>query len=197
VPEPPVLQVAEGPQVPQIIVGLGNPGPTYRAMRHNVGQAVVDRLAQRLGGQFRRRGPAALADARWAGEALYLAKPQSFMNVVGPPVARLLQDLGLEARGLIVVYDDLDLPFGRVRVRHQGRSGGHNGVRSLIEALGTDAFRRVKVGIGRPETRNEVVDWVLSEFTEEEREALPAIIERAADAVLELAAHGQGGVNVV
>jgi PTH1 family peptidyl-tRNA hydrolase len=185
------------PEGPQIVVGLGNPGPGYRDTRHNVGQAVVDRLADRLGVRFRRRGPAAVAEARWAGSALYLAKPQSFMNVVGPAVARLLRDLDLDPAALIVVHDDLDLPFGRLRQRQQGRHGGHNGVRSLIEALGTDAFRRVKVGIGRPATKDEVVDWVLTGFTPEEQAALPPLLERAADLVLELAAHGQGGGTVL
>ncbi len=168
---------------PQAVVGLGNPGPAYQDTRHNVGQAVVDRLAHRLRG----RRPAALTEVEWAGNRLYLAKPVAFMNAVGPPVARLLRDLRLEPADLIVVYDDLDLPFGRVRIRQKGRHGGHNGVRSLIESLGTEAFRRVKVGIGRPATRDEVVDWVLTEFTREEREELPALLERAADAVLELA----------
>jgi len=183
--------------VPQLVVGLGNPGPSYRETRHNLGQAVVDRLAERLGGRFRLRGPVALAEADWAGGRLYLAKPTTFMNVVGPVVGRLLSDLGLDPAALIVVYDDLDLPFGRVRVRHRGRHAGHHGVRSLIEALGTEAVRRVKIGIGRPATRDEVVDWVLGDFTPAEREALPAVLERATEAVLELAAHGQRGGNVL
>ncbi len=178
-------------------MGLGNPGPAYRETRHNVGQAVLNRLAHRLGCRFRLRGPAALAEARWAGEPLYLAKPTSFMNVVGPGVARLLGELRLHAGALIVVYDDIDLPFGQVRIRHKGRHGGHNGVRSLIETLGTEAFRRVKVGVGRPGARDEVVDWVLTPFTAEERDALPGVLERAADAVLELASHGQGGGTVL
>lgn len=171
-------------------MGLGNPGPAYRETRHNVGQAVLDCLAHRLGCRFRRRGPAAVGAAQWAGEALYLAKPVAFMNAVGAAVARILRELQLDPAALIVVYDDLDLSFGRVRVRHKGRHGGHNGVRSLIETLGTDGFRRVKVGIGRPATKDEVVDWVLAGFTEEEREALPGILERAADLALELAAQG-------
>jgi peptidyl-tRNA hydrolase, PTH1 family len=174
--------------VPQVVVGLGNPGPAYRDTRHNLGQAVADRLAERLHGRFRLRGPAHVAEVTWAGERLYLAKPVSFMNVVGPSVARLLRLLELEPSSLIVVYDDIDLPFGRVRVRHQGRHGGHNGVRSLIESLGTEAFRRVKVGVGRPTSKDDVVDWVLTGFLPDEREALPDVVERAADAVLELAA---------
>ena len=170
-----------------MVVGLGNPGPTYRGTRHNVGHAVVECLAERLGGHFRGRGPVALAETEWAGQRLYLAKPAAFMNVVGSGVARLLRELTLAPSDLIVVHDDLDLPFGRVRTRQKGRHGGHNGVRSVIEHLGTEEFRRAKVGIGRPPTRDEVVDWVLTEFTPEEREALPSLVERAADAVLALA----------
>jgi len=177
--------------VSQVVVGLGNPGPAYRDTRHNIGQAVVDRLAERLHGRFRLRGPAQVAEIGGAGEPFYLAKPLAFMNVVGPSAARLLDLLGLDPSALIVVYDDIDLPFGRVRVRHQGRHGGHNGVRSLIESLGTEGIRRVKVGVGRPATRDEVVDWVLTGFLPDELEALPQVIERAADAVLEVAAAGK------
>lgn len=173
---------------PQLVVGLGNPGATYRHTRHNVGHAVVDALATRLGCRYHVRGQAALAEVRFGGSSLYLAKPVAFMNVIGPSVARLLRELDLDATQLIVVYDDLDLVFGRVRTRHKGRHAGHNGVRSLIEALGTDQFRRVKVGIGRPATKAHVVDWVLSPFTPEERDALPEIIERTGDVVVELVA---------
>ncbi len=175
--------------MPQLVVGLGNPGPHYQETRHNVGQAVVDRLARRLRGRFRLRGSAGLAEVRWQGEPLYLAKPLAFMNAMGPGVARLLRDLGLDASALVLVHDDIDLPFGRVRIRMKGGHGGHNGVRSVIETLGTEDVRRVKVGIGRPARKDEVVDWVLAPFTDEEREALEAVLDRAADAVLELCAR--------
>ena len=173
--------------MPELVVGLGNPGPPYHATRHNVGQAVVDHLARRLDCHFRLRGQAALAEGAWGGRRLHLAKPVAFMNVIGGRVARLLRDLGRDPSQLIVVHDDLDLPFGRVRARQRGGHGGHNGVRSLIEALGTEEFKRVKVGIGRPLTRDEVVDWVLTAFSPEEQLVIPAILEQAADAVLALA----------
>lgn len=172
--------------MPQIIVGLGNPGPEYRETRHNVGQRVVDCLGERLGSRFRLRGPAVLAEGAWGGETLYLAKPVAFMNVVGPSVARLLRQFDLPPAALIVVHDDLDLPFGRVRIRQKGRHGGHNGVRSLIAALGTEEFRRVKVGIGRPATQDAVVDWVLTGFPRDQRAALPGVVEAAAEAALAL-----------
>jgi PTH1 family peptidyl-tRNA hydrolase len=180
-----------------VVVGLGNPGTPYRDTRHNVGQMVVDGLAAELGCRFRSRGPAVVAEATWAGRPLALAKPCVFMNVVGPPVARLLRDLGLDPGAMIVVHDDIDLPFGRVRVRLRGRHGGHHGVQSLIEALGTQEFRRVKVGIGRPETRAAVVEWVVTGFSREEEDALPAVLGEAGRRVLELVARGQAPGAVV
>jgi peptidyl-tRNA hydrolase, PTH1 family len=174
---------------PQIVVGLGNPGPEYAGSRHNVGHAVVERLGADLGARFRRRGPAQVAEALLHDPPLYLAKLLAVMNVSGPSAARLLQHLDLTPPALILVYDDLDLPFGRVRVRAAGRHGGHNGVRSVIETLGTDRIRRVKVGIGRPEGRDPetVADWVLTPFSPEEAAALPPVLERAAQAALALA----------
>lgn len=183
----------DGSLGPQLVVGLGNPGPRYAATRHNLGQAVLDRVAARLGCRFRLGAGAAVAEGTWAGTTLYLAKPVAFMNAMGPGVRRLLWDLELEVPSLVTIYDDLDLPFGRVRVRQRGGHGGHNGVRSLIETLGTEEFRRVKVGIGRPDSRDAVVDWVLAPFTADEAEALPAILERAADAVLALAVTAPEG----
>jgi len=136
--------------VAQAVVGLGNPGPEYRNTRHNVGQRVVDALAHRIHARFERDGGHAVATGRWQGETLYLIKPGSFMNVTGPPVARLARKLHLGPADLVIVFDDIDLPLGKVRVRPQGSAGGHNGVRSLIAAFGTDALRRVKIGVGRP-----------------------------------------------
>lgn len=174
----------------QAIIGLGNPGPEYRNTRHNVGQRVLDALARSLHTRFAREGSHALARARWQGEALYLLKPGSFVNVSGPTVARLCRKLHLGPADLIIVFDDLDLPLGKVRVRMKGSAGGHNGVRSLIEALGTDALRRVKIGIGRPgrpgEDRERVPDHVLSPFYPEELEAVQAACHEAADQALKL-----------
>jgi PTH1 family peptidyl-tRNA hydrolase len=181
---------AEGGPLPRVIVGLGNPGREYAETRHNVGHRVVDALARRLDARFRLRGPAHVAEAVWDGTPLRLAKLVSFMNVSGPPLARLLRLLGAGPEQLVVVYDDLDLPFGTVRTRLRGRHGGHHGMESILATLGTHEVRRVKIGVGRPGSRGEVVDWVLTPFSAEEREALPGVIERAADAVLALA----GGV---
>jgi PTH1 family peptidyl-tRNA hydrolase len=176
--------------VAQAVVVLGNPGPEYRNTRPNVGQRVVDALARRVHARFEREGAHSVARGRWQGEMLYLIKPGSYMNVTGPPVARLARRLHLEPADLVIVFDDIDLPLGKVRVRLKGSAGGHNGVRSLIEALATDALRRVKIGVGRPgrpgEDRDRVSDHVLSPFYPEEHEAIAAACEEAADQVMKL-----------
>ena len=172
---------------PRVIVGLGNPGSEYRETRHNLGHRVVETLAERLEARFRLRGPAHVAEAVWQDVPLHLAKLVSFMNVSGPPVARLLRLLEATPDQLVVVYDDLDLPFGTVRIRQRGRHGGHHGMQSILTTLGIQEVRRVKIGVGRPATRDQVVDWVLTSFSDEERDALPGVIERAADAALALA----------
>lgn len=171
----------------RVIVGLGNPGAEYRETRHNLGHRVVEELADRLDARFRLRGPAHVAEAVWNGAPLHLAKLVSFMNLSGPPAARLLRLLDVTPEQIVVVYDDLDLPFGTVRTRQRGRHGGHHGMESILTTLGTQEVRRVKIGVGRPATRDEVVDWVLTRFSDEEQAALPGVIERAADAALALA----------
>lgn len=174
----------------QAVVGLGNPGPEYRNTRHNVGQRVVDALARRIHTRFEREGSHAVAHGRWQGETLYLIKPGSFMNVTGPPVARLARKFHLGPADLVIVFDDIDLPLGKVRVRLKGSAGGHNGVRSLIEAFGTDALRRVKIGVGRPgrpgEDRDRVSDHVLSPFYPEEHDTIAGACDEAADQALKL-----------
>lgn len=174
----------------QAVIGLGNPGPEYRNTRHNVGQRVVDALARRIHARFERKAGHAVAHGRWQGEPLYLIKPNSFMNVTGPPVARLARKLQLGPADLVIVFDDIDLPLGKVRVRLKGSAGGHNGVRSLIEAFGTDVLRRVKIGIGRPgrpgEDRDQVSDHVLSPFFPEEHDAIAAACDEAAEQALKL-----------
>jgi PTH1 family peptidyl-tRNA hydrolase len=176
--------------VPQAVVGLGNPGPDYRETRHNVGQRVVDALARRLHCRFSREGAHQVARGRWRDETIHLLKPGSYMNESGPPVARLLRKLHLGPSDLIVVFDDLDLPLGTVRIRMKGSAGGHNGVRSLIAALGTDELRRIKVGIGRPgepgRDRGEVSDHVLSPFRPDELPVIEAACDQAVAQALRL-----------
>ncbi len=170
------------------MVGLGNPGPKYRGTRHNVGQRVVDRLAERLDASWRESGDFHLAQARASDQSVALVKPESFMNVSGPVVARALRKLHAKPPDLILVYDDIDLPLGVVRTRMKGSAGGHNGVRSIIDALGTSDLRRVKVGVGRPERKDDVVDHVLTRFEGDEIDAIERAIDQAADDVLALVA---------
>jgi PTH1 family peptidyl-tRNA hydrolase len=176
--------------VAQAVVGLGNPGPAYRDTRHNAGHRVVEALAGPLHARWARERSQDVARGRWQGETVYLVKPRSFMNVSGPVVARWCRTAGLGPEDLIVVFDDLDLPLGRVRARMKGSAGGHNGVRSLIEALGTEGFRRVKVGIGRPgepgRDRAEVTDHVLSPFRPEEVPVMETACAEAVAQVLKL-----------
>ena len=171
-----------------VVVGLGNPGPEYRGTRHNVGQRVVDQLAQQLKKAWHPAGRALVARATWRGDALYLVKPQSFMNVSGPAVRRVCDELDASPEDLILVYDDIDMELGKVRTRLKGSAGGHNGVKSIIETLGTDAIRRVKIGIGRPEHKAHVPDHVLTTFEPDEEEIVAAAVTTAAERVLGLLA---------
>jgi len=165
------------------VVGLGNPGAAYARTRHNVGFWVVDELAARHGLRFARSGyKADVAEGRIADADVVLLKPQTFMNASGEAVGRARRDLGLEPAEIVVVYDDLDLPVGRIRVRAAAGAGGHHGVESVIEELGSKEFPRVRIGIGKPQS-GETVDYVLGPPTAEEQGALHASIERAADAV--------------
>jgi PTH1 family peptidyl-tRNA hydrolase len=174
--------------VAHVVVGLGNPGPEYRDTRHNVGQRVLERLAagDLRAGRWERDDATLLAEGRWRGETVRLVKPLAFMNVSGPVVARALRRHGADAHDLILVYDDIDLSLGKVRVRLKGSAGGHNGVRSVIEALGTSDIRRVKIGIGRPEHKGDVPDHVLSGFESDELPVVDAAVGEAAQRVLEL-----------
>ena len=171
-----------------VVVGLGNPGPEYRDTRHNVGQRVLDRLAagDLRGTRWQRDDSTELSEGRWRGETVRLVKPLAFMNVCGPVVARALRRHGAEPHDLVLVYDDIDLPLGAVRVRMKGSHGGHNGVRSVIEALGTSDIRRVKLGIGRPDHKADVPDHVLTVFDPEEMEAVDTAVADAAHKVLTL-----------
>jgi PTH1 family peptidyl-tRNA hydrolase len=169
---------------PVLIVGLGNPGAEYAAHRHNVGFQVVDALARRHRLAFgHRQGLARVAEGAIAGRRVILAKPQTFMNGSGKSVGRLSRAHGIPPERILVVYDDLDLPLGRLRLRAEGSSGGHRGIRSIIEALGTQQFARVRVGIDRPPGRMDPVDYVLEPFDAQQKPLLDDAVARAADAV--------------
>ncbi len=175
----------------KVIAGLGNPGATYANTPHNVGFDVVDTLAQRLGAEWKNSSGfhARVAKTTRAGEMLLLAKPQTFMNLSGTSVVPLLRYYGGEPADLTVVLDDADLPLGRLRIRASGGSGGHRGLASVIEALGTEAFPRVRLGVGRQEQRG-LVDHVLGKFDETRLDTIRPEVEAAADAVMCLIEHG-------
>jgi PTH1 family peptidyl-tRNA hydrolase len=179
---------------PGLVVGLGNPGPKYADTRHNVGFAVVERLASRAGERFRPHkasgNRADVADARLAGTRVVLAKPRSYMNVSGGPVASVLRYFGVPAASMIVVHDDLDLAFGTIRVKFGGGEGGHNGLRSISQALGTRDYLRARFGIGRPPGRMDPADYVLRRFAAGERTEVELAVELCADAVQALLTEG-------
>jgi PTH1 family peptidyl-tRNA hydrolase len=172
-------------EAPALIVGLGNPGDEYAVHRHNVGFWVVDALAQAHGLAFSRdRGARArVARGEIDGRPVILAKPQTFMNLSGQSVGRLRRKHEIPSERLLVVYDDLDLPLGRLRLRPEGGSGGHKGMRSIIDSLGTQAFPRLRIGIDRPPGRMDPADYVLRPFDAGQKTLLPAVVERAVAAV--------------
>ncbi|ASR56525.1 aminoacyl-tRNA hydrolase [Cellulomonas sp. CW35] len=183
---------------PWLVVGLGNPGPQYAGNRHNVGQMVLDELARRTGSSFgarasgllSRRPQAAVAETRLGvlpggapGPRVVLAKPTTYMNVSGGPVAALAKYYDVPVDRVVMVHDELDIPFADVRLKRGGGEGGHNGLRDTTKALGTKEYVRVRVGIGRPPGRQDPADFVLKDFSTTEAKDLGWLVDRAADAV--------------
>lgn len=170
---------------PALIVGLGNPGKEYARHRHNVGFQVVDALARASGLRFsRRKGTKAyVAEGRIVGVPVILAKPQTFMNLSGQAVGRLARAHHIPAEQILVVYDELALPLGRLRLRPEGGSGGHKGMRSIIDVLGSQAFPRLRVGIDRPPGRMDPADYVLQPFDKEQQPFAAEALATAVEAV--------------
>ncbi|KQY38939.1 aminoacyl-tRNA hydrolase [Nocardia salmonicida] len=170
---------------PALVVGLGNPGPEYERTRHNVGFLVADVLAERIGGRFavHKKSGADLLQARLDGRQILLAKPRTYMNLSGRPVAALAKFFSVPVDQVIVVHDELDLPFGTLKLKQGGGEGGHNGLRSISQALTTKEYLRTRIGIGRPPGRQDPADYVLKPFAAPERKEVPVIVEQAADAV--------------
>ncbi|MDR0415806.1 MAG: aminoacyl-tRNA hydrolase [Propionibacteriaceae bacterium] len=185
-----------------LVVGLGNPGPAYARHRHNVGAMTAVELARRGGGVWRsqrllkadtaevRVGDAGVGAVGADLDRLIVARPRTYMNESGIAVRNLIGQLKLKADHLIVVHDELDLDFGRLRVKYSGGDNGHNGLKSIRSLLRTGDYFRVRIGIGRPDGRMDVVDWVLSDFSRPESADLPEVVGRAADAVAALTRHG-------
>lgn len=183
---------------PWLVIGLGNPGTQYAGNRHNVGQMVLDELARRTGATFgarasgllSRRPQAAVAEARLGvlpggapGPRVVLAKPTTYMNVSGGPVAALAKYYDVPPERTVLVHDELDIPFADVRLKRGGGEGGHNGLRDTTKALGTKDYVRVRVGVGRPPGRMDPADYVLRDFAKNELKDLPWLLDQAADAI--------------
>ena len=175
----------------KLVVGLGNPGARYAGTRHNVGFDVLDLLAERhrLEWTAAPRGIEALS-AKWRAADGVIAKPLTFMNLGGPAIVGLLQFFKIEVADLFVVVDDINLELGRLRARAGGSAGGHNGLKSVIDALGTTEFARLRIGVGRGDARRDLADHVLARFEPSERAAVTEAVGRAADAVEVFSAEG-------
>ncbi len=178
-----------------LIVGLGNPSPSYAGHRHNAGYLVVDLLAERLGTKLRshKSGRADVAEGRIGGlpgVRVVLARPRSYMNESGGPVATLRDFYKIDPAHIVAIHDELDIPYGTLRVKLGGGDNGHNGLKSLRRSLGTGEFHRVRFGIGRPPGRQDPSDFVLRDFSPAERKDLPVYVDRAADAVESLVVDG-------
>ncbi|MEY2848497.1 MAG: hypothetical protein RI885_1162 [Actinomycetota bacterium] len=176
-----------------LVVGLGNPGPGYAANRHNVGAMVASELAGRMSASFRHRPQnASVAEGRFApgGPRVIVAIPGSFMNLSGGPTSALLKYFRVPVSRLIVVHDELDIPFDSLKLKQGGGHGGHNGLRDIISATGSPDFLRVRVGIGRPPGRQPAADFVLKDFSSTERATLPNLLSDATDAVELIVSEG-------
>jgi len=181
-------------EAPWLVAGLGNPGPVYARNRHNVGFRVVDLLAERIGARFgrHRRAVAEAVEGHlgYDGPKLVLVKPLAYMNLSGGAVAGLMHFYRVPVERVVAVHDELDIPFGQLRLKCGGGEGGHNGLRSMTRALGSKDFLRVRFGIGRPPGRQDPADFVLSDFSPAERKELDLLVDRAADAVQAVVTRG-------
>lgn len=174
-----------------LLVGLGNPGREYRDSRHNVGFMLIDRLCVRLNARgMKMQSKAIVITTTYEEHRLILAKPQTYMNLSGQSVQGLAHFYKVPLTNLMILSDDLDLPYGTIRIRARGGAGGQRGMSSIIERLGTKEFPRLRIGIGRPPGRMDPADYVLQDFSKEEMKALSAILDRAADAALSFVAEG-------
>jgi PTH1 family peptidyl-tRNA hydrolase len=168
----------------QLIVGLGNPGSAYRGTRHNAGFLVVDRLAGKHGILLnQKRFKTALGVGSIEGRGVILAKPLTFMNLSGPAVRNLFHVFSLDMKHLLVIHDDIDLVFGQIKIKQKGGDGGHKGVKSLIEAMGSGKFARLRIGIGRPKAGQATEEYVLARFDAQEGKRLQELVSSAQDAV--------------
>lgn len=175
----------------KLIVGLGNPGPRYETTRHNVGFMAADLIADKLGIDFKSsKHQALIAEGSLNGEKILLCKPQTYMNLSGQAVRSVVQWYKLGAEDILVIYDDMDLAVGRLRIRASGSAGGQKGMANIIQLLGTEQLKRIRLGIGRPPLGSQAADFVLSPFSEAEWEVLRELLPKAAEAALAVFADG-------
>jgi len=168
-----------------LIVGLGNPGRQYQASRHNIGFMLVTHLAEKLGTAFTRvQSKALVTKTNYQDSSMILAKPQTYMNLSGQAVSSLVRFYKIQLDNLLVVYDDVDLPYGRIRIRPSGGSAGQKGMQSIIGQLGTQEFPRMRMGVGRPPGSKGAASYVLRDFSGEDAEFLPPILDRSVEAVI-------------
>ena len=190
------MMIEEENDTPQhsikLIVGLGNPGSEYSRNRHNIGFMVIDELLSRAAGSFKRKSKSDLAQIEISGEKVFLQKPMTYMNSSGDAVKQLCRREKIKPAEVLVIYDDLDIKPGRIRIRFGGGAGGHNGIKSITARFGAPDYGRVKLGIGRPGSTAAVADYVLSDFSENEKELIEKVVSVSADAVLMLCDEGYG-----
>jgi len=175
----------------KLVLGLGNPGEYYRLTRHNIGFLIIERIAQEYKLQIsQNRFHSIIGEGSINGKRVVIAKPLTYMNLCGKAARKLLAHFKMDTKGLIVVHDDLDMEFGKIKIKEKGGHGGHNGVGSIITALGVKEFTRLKVGIGRPNNNRGVTDYVLSSFNSEQLDVLPDLIDLAGRAIVSLITRG-------
>lgn len=173
-----------------IVVGLGNPGKQYEKTVHNVGFMAIDRLSDKLGIKLKEKGCGALYGVCYArGEKIVVAKPQTFMNLSGESVKQLVRAEKVGTEDVVIVYDDVDLPLGTIRIRAEGSAGTHNGMRNIVALLGTTAIARIRIGVGDDRGKMELRDYVLSSVSGEKKEKLNVVLDRAADCLAEYVEH--------
>lgn len=165
-------------------VGLGNPGRAYTHTRHNIGFMAIDRFAEKLGGvRFQSKCKSELAEVRVGSEKVYLLKPLTYMNLSGEAIRAFMDYYKVDIQDIVILYDDRDTDFGKIRLRYKGSAGGHNGIKSVIAHAGTQEFKRIRMGISRPKPGVDIADYVLSNFSKAEMEELPSILDRTCEAM--------------
>ena len=186
--------MADGKQQIRLIVGLGNPESKYEGTRHNAGFMFAERLLTKLPRAFREHRVHGFQSYYWkgtyAGAQLIVQTPLTYMNLSGEAVAPLMRSEGIAPDEVLVVHDDMDIPLGRIRIRKGGGSAGHNGIKSLIEEIGGEGFHRIRIGVGHAESRGDVIDYVLSEFSESEKAVFGRVLDGAAEAAVLMLRRG-------